>query len=605
MTFRTRLLIIFLLAVLVPMIVLALFIRDEMTERLAAQYERRVESLVAVIEEDLAQEGDAIATALGVLRKAVVNDNRFRRAAVDRVLEERRYLLDYAGNAMQLTGLSMLQIQDEAGRIISSGHFRNEYDRLEPELPKLLSSTPEGIAIVQARAPDAPFLALARADSFQMGNRTFTIVAGVKVERRFLTRLAREAELQVALIYPGGMLAPGTDRSKSGVDGTRSGIVESRDRDTVRAVDVPPSGTDVTHKTVPTHDIDVPQSETEVQRDRAPARAIVRELRVPFIDSERGELAYAKFRVTHQLTELQSLRSSIDRWFLVAVAAAGILAVMLVGWLASRISRPLETGRRDEIGALSRLLGAMTERLRASAVRIKDAERRATIGELARQVNHDIKNGLTPIRNVFRHLVQLAQNNPNQLPDVFQEREGTLDSSISYLEDLASNYARLYPRTERRPIDVNEIARQLVMDLQGSGHVDLRMNLGDGIVVLGDPVALRRILENLVSNAIDSLGSRPGRVTISTALVSGEGDRSRVRITVSDTGIGMSEEQRAKVFDDFYTTKDGGTGLGLSIVRRLVMDLDGSINVESVEGKGSRFIIDLPGSGAARPDSGG
>ncbi len=624
MAFRTRLLITFLLAVLVPMIILALFIRDEMTKRLTAQYERRVESLVAVIEEDLAQEGDAIATALGVLRKAVVNDNRFRRAAVDRALEERRYLLDYAGNAMQLTGLSMLQIQDEAGRIISSGHFRNEYDRLEPELPELLSSTPEGKAIVQARAPDAPFLALARADSFQMGNRTFTIVAGVKVERRFLARLAREAELQVALIYPGGMLVPGADRSESGVGGTRSGIVVSQDHDTVRAADESPSGMEVTRKTVPTHAADIPPSGTEVPRDRAPARAIVRELRVPFIDSERGELAHARFRVTHQLTELQSLRSSIDRWFLVAVAAAGILAVMLVGWLASRISRPLveladktscidldrldidfETSRRDEIGALSRLLGAMTERLRASAVRIKDAERRATIGELARQVNHDIKNGLTPIRNVFRHLVQLARNNPNQLPDVFQEREGTLDSSISYLEDLASNYARLYPQTERRPIDVNEIVRQLVMDLHGSGQVDLHMNLGDGIVVLGDPVALRRILENLVSNAIDSLGSQPGRVTISTVLISGEGDRPRVLITVTDTGIGMSEEQRAKVFDDFYTTKDGGTGLGLSIVRRLVMDLDGSISVESAEGKGSRFIIDLPGSGAARPDSGG
>jgi len=178
----------------------------------------------AVIEEDLAQERDAIANSLGVLRKAVVNDNRFRRAAVDRVQEERRYLLDYAGNAMQIAGLSMLQIQDEVGRIISSGHFRNEYDRLEPELPRLLASTLEGTALVQARAPDAPFLALARVDSFQMANRKFTIVAGVKVGERFLARMARGEELQVALIYPGGMLSPGTDRSEPGVDVSRSGI---------------------------------------------------------------------------------------------------------------------------------------------------------------------------------------------------------------------------------------------------------------------------------------------------------------------------------------------------------------------------------------------
>jgi signal transduction histidine kinase len=112
-------------------------------------------------------------------------------------------------------------------------------------------------------------------------------------------------------------------------------------------------------------------------------------------------------------------------------------------------------------------------------------------------------------------------------------------------------------------------------------------------IVEGDPLALRRIVENLVGNAIDSLESRPGSVTISTKLVPGQGG-PRVRIAVEDTGIGMNEKQRAKVFEDFYTTKDTGTGLGLSIVRRLVMDLDGSIRVESESGKGSRFTVDLP-----------
>ena len=70
----------------------------------------------------------------------------------------------------------------------------------------------------------------------------------------------------------------------------------------------------------------------------------------------------------------------------------------------------------------------------------------------------------------------------------------------------------------------------------------------------------------------------------------------------ADNGRGMDEPQQAKVFDDFYTTKENGTGLGLSIVRRLVMDLDGSIDVKSEPGKGSRFVIDLP---VARSDADG
>jgi signal transduction histidine kinase len=565
MTFRLRLLVTFLVAVLLPVIALALVIRDEMGDRLTAQYERRVESLVAVIEEDLAHEDDAIAASLAVVRGNVIDDNQFRRAAVDRGQEERRYLLDYAGNAMQLTGLSMLQIQDETGRIISSGHFRNEYDRMEPELPALLASAPDGTALVRARAPAGPFLALARVDSVQMGDKRFVIVAGVKVERRFLSRLARQADLTVALLYPGGTM------TSDGAD-----------------------------------------SEAEAPQDST--GAIVRELRVSFVDSDRGEISQARFQVSHRLTELRDMQRSIDRWFLVTVVATVVLAVILVSWLVSRISRPLvelagktsridldrldidfDTPRKDEIGVLSRILGAMTDRLRASAVTIKDAERRATLGELARQVNHDIKNGLTPIRNVFRHLVQLAGSEPTELPKVLKERQSTLDSGISYLEDLASNYARLSPRAERGPCDVNKILRRVVMDLKGSGPANLQMSLSDKAVVLGDPLSLRRVLENLVDNAIDSLESEPGNVTVSTEVVSADADRRLVRITVADTGVGMSEDQRSKVFDDFYTTKRDGTGLGLSIVRRLVMDVDGSIRVESEQGKGSRFIIDLPG----------
>ena len=560
MTFRTRLLVTFLLTVLLPIIALALFIRVEMTNRLTAQYERRVDALVNVLEEDLGAESAAIAKSLAVIRSAMRDDNRFRRAAVDRIPEDRRYLLNYAGDAMQLTRLSMFQIQDESGRIISSGHFRNEFDRLEPELPRLLASAPDGTALVQARSPDKRFLALARVDSLRMGSRSFALVAGIRVERRFLDRLEREAGLTVALVYPEGVLTSG-------------------------------------------------ETSAGASPQVASAHAIVRELSVPFIDADRGDRLTATFRVTHELTELAELRRSVDRWFLVAVAVAGVLAVLIVSWLASRISRPLadladktsridldrldldfRTQRKDEIGMLSRLLGAMTDRLRTSAAAIKDAERRATLGELARQVNHDIKNGLTPIRNVFRHLAQSARDEPTQLPDVFQERENTLDSSIAYLEKLASNYARLSPKRARQSCDVNEIVGQVVKNRR-SQRARVETSLGDGVVVTGDPMAIRRILENLIDNAIDSLDNA-GTVRVTTA-VHGDDERP-VRIEVTDTGCGMTDEQRTQVFDDFYTTKEDGTGLGLSIVRRLVMDLDGSIDVESEPNKGSRFVIELP-----------
>src|SRR5207247_4121993 len=103
---------------------------------------------------------------------------------------------------MRFTGLSMLQIQDDQGRIISSGHFRNEYDRLEPELPRLLAAAPGGMALVEARTAEASLLALARVDSLRLGGRRFTLVGGVAVDSSFLARLAPDSELTVTVALP-------------------------------------------------------------------------------------------------------------------------------------------------------------------------------------------------------------------------------------------------------------------------------------------------------------------------------------------------------------------------------------------------------------------
>jgi two-component system nitrogen regulation sensor histidine kinase NtrY len=81
---------------------------------------------------------------------------------------------------------------------------------------------------------------------------------------------------------------------------------------------------------------------------------------------------------------------------------------------------------------------------------------------------------------------------------------------------------------------------------------------------------------------------------VSTVVVRREGETPAVRVTVGDTGRGIAADEARRIFDDFYTTKEGGTGLGLSIVRRLVMDLQGTIGVDSAPGKGTRITVDIP-----------
>ena len=177
---------------------------------------------------------------------------------------------------------------------------------------------------------------------------------------------------------------------------------------------------------------------------------------------------------------------------------------------------------------------------------------------------------------------------------MFAERRRTVDSSISYLETLAASYQRLSPPLERRECDLNALIDDVVRAAQGHERVEVGVELTNLPPVVGDPLAIRRILENLIANAVDSLHSHPGRITVKATVVSGDGELPLVRMTVADTGRGMAADEAKRIFDDFYTTKEGGTGLGLSIVRRLVMDLHGTINVESALGAGTRMIVDIP-----------
>lgn len=240
----------------------------------------------------------------------------------------------------------------------------------------------------------------------------------------------------------------------------------------------------------------------------------------------------------------------------------------------------------------------MTERLRQGAVRLREAERRMATGDLARQVNHDVKNGLVPIRNVLRHLAEVARDDPASLARVFEERRGTLESSLEYLDALARNYARLSPASRTEACDVNTVVEGIVRAAPRDG-ARVSNVLASGLpAVAADPLVVRRIVENLVGNAVESLADRDGgTVTVATEPIAWPAGAA-VRVTVGDTGPGMTREQLDRAFEDFHTTKPGGAGLGLSIVRRLVLDLGGTLRIETEPGAGTRAIVELPAAPA-------
>ena len=559
MTFRTRLLLAFTTTTLVSVSLLALGMRHQLTARLVEENTRRVDDLAKVAIEDLSRENANISARLNRLARSLADDNQLR-AAVRGAPNERDLLLDWAQGAMRMTGLSMLQLQDEEGRILSSGHFRNEFDRLDPVLPALLARSSDRATVVTVRTPEGPILVLAREDSVTIGDRRFTLVGGITIDRAFLRGFARGNDVALSLVTPDGTVSSDTTETRGVSAVQRQPLAYIGARDGARADSM----------------------------DVAPASVVV----------------------THSSAELDRLRRDVNRWFAIALGIASLGAVGLALWLSAGLSRPLAeltraiskmaldgpelelaTGRDDEIGTLAKRFGVMGRRLRASATQLREAERRATVGEMARQVNHDIKNGLIPIRNVVQHLAQVQEREPDQLATIFNERRPTLESSIGYLDTLARNYARLTPKTERRSFDVSAVARDAVRSASAYDAV-VQAKVAESLPpVIGDPVLLRRILDNLLRNAIESLPSGKGTVTLETRRAPrGNG----VWVIVTDTGRGMSEHELAHAFDDFHTTKATGTGLGLSVVRRLTADLQGELRVESAPGRGTTFTIDLP-----------
>jgi signal transduction histidine kinase len=555
-SFRTRLFLAILVAVLLPLAALTLGVRREMDRRLIREYETRVEAAASALEASLALESANVAARLRALVSELGADNRFRLAIVQNDPASRRYLLNYAEGAMRLSGLALLQVQDSAGRILSSGHFRNQFDQLQPELPRILSGLADSLVLVRTRTPDTTLLALTRIDSLRLAGRRVILVGGIEARHWLEATPQLGGDIATGIAYPGAPPQP------------------------------------------------------------AATERVIREVQLPFLDllHPAVRIDTARLQVTQSLETVNALRRDVTRWVLAALALTLAAAVLCAAWLSSRVSRPLrelsektaaidldrldqsfETGRTDEFGALSRLLGAMTDRLRASSARLREAERRVAVGDLARQVNHDIKNGLVPIRNVLRHLAQVAAESPDSLPGIFADRRATLESSVEYLDTLARNYDRLSPGSERRLCEINGIVAEV---LRNTGPRDgrVRAQLADALPsVLGDGLMIRRVLENLVGNALDSVAARPeGSVTVVTEPVAGSPGAGRIRITVADTGAGMTREQLERAFDDFYTTKPGGSGLGLSIVRRLILDLNGTLKVETEPGEGTRVMVELP-----------
>jgi two-component system nitrogen regulation sensor histidine kinase NtrY len=224
--------------------------------------------------------------------------------------------------------------------------------------------------------------------------------------------------------------------------------------------------------------------------------------------------------------------------------------------------------------------------------------------EVARRIAHEIKNPLTPIalsaqriRRRFRDRVAAPEDRK-----VFDECVGAITGQVETLKRLVdefSNFARL-PAASPRPDDLNALVRETVASYHGTDGVEFATRLDDALPVVElDREQIRRALVNLIDNAIAALAERRaagadgerGHVEVRTVY---DAPLETVRLEVADDGTGIRPEDRRRIFEPYFSTKDHGTGLGLAIVSRIVADHRGYIRVHDNKPRGTRFIVELP-----------
>jgi len=224
------------------------------------------------------------------------------------------------------------------------------------------------------------------------------------------------------------------------------------------------------------------------------------------------------------------------------------------------------------------------------------AEKLAALGTLSAGIAHEMNNPLGIITS--RIEVMLLDAEEQNLPPQVLEDLQVLHRATQRVARIAANlrsFARQAPREHTR-VDLNTVVAETLLLVKKPLEVDgillvtsLDPSLG---AIVGDAGTLQQVLLNLVTNAREAMGGRGGEIRIETGIASER--PGWVRVVVRDTGPGISPEELSKVFDPFYTTKKTGTGLGLSVSYGIIQDHHGTVDVQSVPGKGTTFVLAFP-----------
>ena len=259
---------------------------------------------------------------------------------------------------------------------------------------------------------------------------------------------------------------------------------------------------------------------------------------------------------------------------------------------------------RDELGELTLNFNVMVEKLKKSNEELKEihmqllqTEKLAALGKLAASIAHEINNPLSGVFTYIKLIQKKISHGENQLYTKFSQYLSIMEREVERCSTIVKNlldFARKREPTLKEGVDVNEVIEEtirLISNRLSLENIFLEKDVGEVPPIVADPAQLRQAFLNLLINATEAMQNSKGRITVRTRYLT---DEKMVMVEISDTGVGIKEEDLSKIFDPFFTTKERGTGLGLSVVYGIINAHKGHISVKSKVGEGTTFTIKLP-----------
>jgi nitrogen fixation/metabolism regulation signal transduction histidine kinase len=258
-----------------------------------------------------------------------------------------------------------------------------------------------------------------------------------------------------------------------------------------------------------------------------------------------------------------------------------------------KTNEEIEWNYKDEIGELVQQYNKMVQQLEQSAEALAKSEREGAWREMAKQVAHEIKNPLTPMKLSIQYLQKAINNNQSNVKELTSNVANTLIEQIDHLSKIAADFSR-FANIGNKNVEVLDL-HQVLSSLIGLYSADPKVHLEwDKINVplkmQADKTHMNRLFTNLLTNAVDAcVGKEKCMIEIKE-----ETNDGKLLVQVKDNGEGIPEETRSRIFVPNFTTKTSGTGLGLAMCKSIVEQAGGDIWFETELGKGTIFFVQLP-----------